>query len=79
MMKLHVITAVKPLPNGRLLLDFDDDTAIVDLSAMLAQGGVFAPLRDLERFATVRSPTKGTPSSGLSTARRSTSAPMRCG
>jgi Protein of unknown function (DUF2442) len=59
MMKLHTITGVKPYGDaGRLLLRFDDDdraelTNLVDLSSMLAQGGVFEPLRDPSRFMAV--------------------------
>jgi hypothetical protein len=59
MMKLHTITGVKPYDDaGRLLLRFDDDdraelTTLVDLSSMLAQGGVFEPLRDPSRFMAV--------------------------
>jgi Protein of unknown function (DUF2442) len=53
-MKLHTIAGVKPLADGRLSLAFDEgDTVDIDLSPMISQGGVFAPLRDPARFATV--------------------------
>jgi hypothetical protein len=59
-MELHTINDLKPFGNGdgRLYLRFDDDDRaefhdVVDLSAMLAQGGVFEPLRDPARFAAV--------------------------
>jgi hypothetical protein len=54
--KLHTITWVKPVSGGRLNLSFNDDPTkieLVDLSAMLAQGGVFEPLRDPAVFAGV--------------------------
>jgi hypothetical protein len=45
---------VTPLDVGRLELAFDDGvTETVDLSAMLAIGGVFDPLREPGRWATV--------------------------
>jgi hypothetical protein len=54
MMELRTITKVTPLDVGRLELAFDDGVAAtVDLQAMLAIGGVFAPLRDPARWATV--------------------------
>jgi hypothetical protein len=60
MMKLHTITFVKPLAAGRLNLGFDDGTIVlVDLSLMLAQGGVFEPLRDPVRFASVEVGPRG--------------------
>ena len=55
----HTITGVKAYgTGGRLLLRFDDDdraepTDLVDLAAMLAQGGVFEPLRDPNLFMAV--------------------------
>ena len=53
-MKLHTITWVKPYDNVRLALGFDDDAqALVDISSMLAQGGVFEPLRDPAQFNAV--------------------------
>jgi hypothetical protein len=62
--KLHTITGVKMYDAGRLLLRFDDDdraelTDLVDLSAMLAQGGVFEPLRDPNRFIAVEIGPRG--------------------
>jgi Protein of unknown function (DUF2442) len=54
MMKLHTINRVKSLYVGRLQVFFDDGSRpVIDLSPMLAQGGVFAPLRDLNRFEAV--------------------------
>jgi hypothetical protein len=55
MTKLHTITSAKRIEDGKfdLGIHFDDGFAAIDLSAMLAQGGVFAPLRDPARFATV--------------------------
>jgi Protein of unknown function (DUF2442) len=49
---------------GRLLLRFDDDdraepTDLVDLAAMLAQGGVFEPLRDPNLFMAVEIGPRG--------------------
>jgi len=59
-MKLHTITGVEPLDSGRLNLGFDDGTVVlVDLSPMLAQGGVFEPLRDPNRFAAVEIGPRG--------------------
>jgi hypothetical protein len=53
-MMLHTITKVTPLEVGRLALAFDDGvTGTVDLGAMLAIGGVFDPLREPARWATV--------------------------
>jgi hypothetical protein len=56
MMGLHRITFVKPLGVGRLRLWFGDgpkEGFVVDLSPMLALGGVFEPLRDQARWNTV--------------------------
>ena len=53
---LHTITWVKPVSGGRLNLSFNDDPTkieLVDLAAILAQGGVFEPLRDPAIFAGV--------------------------
>lgn len=46
-MKLHTIKHVKPIDGlGRLWIDFDDeDSAVVDLAPILAQGGVFESIR----------------------------------
>src|SRR5215472_11984832 len=57
-MKLHTITGAKIDTGGRVLLRFDDDNRpepsdVVDLSPMLAQGGLFEPLRDPQVFASV--------------------------
>jgi hypothetical protein len=52
-MKLHTIKYVKYGEVPRLFIAFDDDDVTVDLSAMLAQGGVFEPLRDPGLFAAV--------------------------
>jgi hypothetical protein len=51
---LHTITWIKPFAGGGLNLTFDDKPEIqsVDLSATLAQGGVFEPLRDQALFGT---------------------------
>jgi hypothetical protein len=52
-MKLHTITSIKPIDprRGTLQLFFDDGSVpVVDLSALLEQGGVFEPLRDPKRF-----------------------------
>jgi hypothetical protein len=60
MMKLHTITYAKPLDAGRLQIFFDDDWGpVIDLSPLLAQGGVFEPLRDFERFAAVEVGPRG--------------------
>jgi hypothetical protein len=58
---LHTITKVTPLDGGLLELVFDDDgvTRTVDLQAMLAIGGVFAPLREPVRWATVKITDRG--------------------
>ena len=54
MRELRTITRVRALDVGRLELAFDSGvTGTVDLSAMLAIGGVFEPLRDPARWATV--------------------------
>jgi hypothetical protein len=45
---------VKPLEVGRLQIFFDDD-----LSPILAQGGVFEPLRDFTQFAAVEVGPRG--------------------
>ena len=58
-MKLHTITFAKPLSAGRLQLFFDEGSAAVDLSPILARGGVFAPLCDIARFATVEVGPRG--------------------
>jgi Protein of unknown function (DUF2442) len=53
-MKLHILTGVRPLDprRGTLQLFFDDGSQpIVDLSALLAQGGVFEALRDPNVFS----------------------------
>jgi hypothetical protein len=54
-MELHRITFVKPLDVGRLQLWFagGPEGIVVDLSAMLASGGVFEPLRDQARWNAV--------------------------
>ena len=52
-MRLHTLTWVKPLDprRGTVQLFFDDGSnPVVDLSPLLAQGGVFEPLRDPHRF-----------------------------
>jgi hypothetical protein len=66
MMKLHTITELKPFGTGdwRLYLRFDDDDRpefhdVVDLSSMLAQGGVFEPLRDPKIFRSVEIGPRG--------------------
>jgi hypothetical protein len=59
---LYTITWVKPVTGGRLNLTFNatpNKIDLVDLSAMLAQGGVFEPLRDPARFATVEIGPRG--------------------
>jgi hypothetical protein len=58
---LHTITFVKPLEVGRVQLGFDDETdwPVIDLSPLLAQGGVFAPLRDPARFNAVEVGPRG--------------------
>jgi hypothetical protein len=61
MTKLHTITFAKRIEDGKfdLGIHFDDGFAVVDLSAMLAQGGVFTPLRDPARFAAVEVGPRG--------------------
>jgi hypothetical protein len=59
---LYAITWVKPVTGGQLNLTFNatpDKIDLVDLSGMLAQGGVFEPLRDPARFATVEIGPRG--------------------
>jgi hypothetical protein len=53
-MKLHTIKFVKlaGIPPHSLFIVFDEDDVMVDLSPILAQGGVFEPLRDPQVFAT---------------------------
>ena len=62
-MKLHTIAAVKTIEGSfQLYLEFEDDddgVALVDLSPILAQGGVFEPLRDLNRFQAVQVGPRG--------------------
>jgi hypothetical protein len=65
-MTMHTINAIKSFGGreARLLLRFDDDdrpelTSAVDLSAMLAQGGVFTPLRDPAVFERVQIGSRG--------------------
>jgi hypothetical protein len=56
MMERHRITFVKPLEVGRLQLWFaggPKEGFVVDLSPMLALGGVFEPLRDQVRWNAV--------------------------
>jgi hypothetical protein len=66
MMKLHTITDLKPFgsEDWRLYLRFDDDDRpefhdVVDLSSMVAQGGVFEPLRDPKIFLSVEIGPRG--------------------
>ena len=58
---LHTITSVKPLGAGRVQLNFDGETdqPVIDLSPMLAQGGVFTPLRDPKLFSTAEVGSRG--------------------
>jgi hypothetical protein len=49
-MKLHTIKYVKPGAAGQLFIAFDEDDVMVDLAPILAQGGVFEPLRDPKVF-----------------------------
>jgi hypothetical protein len=64
--KLHTIKWVKPTPlPGRLQVCFEDNSApIIDLSAILTQGGVFEPLsgtlkENQARFAAVEIGPRG--------------------
>ena len=53
---IHTIAGVKPVGGGRLNLSFNDDPTkveLVDLSAILPQGGVFEPLADPAVFDAV--------------------------
>ena len=60
MRELHTITKVTALDVGRLELTFDDGvTGTVDLSAMLAIGGVFDPLLQPKRWASVEITDEG--------------------
>lgn len=61
MIKLHTITSAKRIVDGKfeLGIHFDDGFALVDLSPLLAQGGVFEPLRDPESFAAVEVGPRG--------------------
>ena len=58
---VHTIAAVKTLGGRHLRVSFDDDpdAVEVDLSPLLAQGGVFAPLRDPARFNAVEVGPRG--------------------
>jgi Protein of unknown function (DUF2442) len=66
-MKLHTIKWVKPLPQlgGRLQVCFEDGSApVIDLSPILARGGMFEPLsgplvEHRERFAAVEVGPRG--------------------
>jgi hypothetical protein len=66
-MKLHTIKWVKAVPQhpDRLQVCFEDDTAaVIDFSPILAQGGVFEPLRgplreQWARFAAVQVGPRG--------------------
>ncbi len=59
-MQLHTMTDVKPTGAAMLQIFFDDGSAPeVDLSSMLAQGGVFEPLRDPARFNAVEVGPRG--------------------
>jgi hypothetical protein len=50
-MDLHTIRFVKPLASGQVQVFFDDGSnPAIDLSPILAQGGVFEPLRDQQQF-----------------------------
>jgi hypothetical protein len=52
---LHAISKVALLGPGKLQLIFDDrEIAAIDLGPLLAQAGVFAPLRDPRLFARVQ-------------------------
>jgi Protein of unknown function (DUF2442) len=54
-MDLHTISFVKPLASGQVQVFFDDGSnPAIDLSPILAQGGVFEPLRDQQRFNMVK-------------------------
>jgi Protein of unknown function (DUF2442) len=58
-MKFHTIKSAKPVGEFdpkrlRMQIEFGDDpNAVVDLTAIFAQGGVFAPLCTPARFAAV--------------------------
>jgi hypothetical protein len=62
MTPLRTITSIKPIPGGHLFLTFNttpDKVDEIDLSAMLAQGGVFESLRDPSHFAAVEIGPRG--------------------
>jgi hypothetical protein len=62
MTPLCTITSVKPGAAGRLFLTFNttpDKVDEIDLSAMLAQGGVFETLRNPANFAVVEIGPRG--------------------
>lgn len=51
---LHRIQYVEVLPGHKLRLSFEDGGAgVVDLAAIVQQGGVFTPLRDVKAFSQV--------------------------
>jgi Protein of unknown function (DUF2442) len=59
-MELHKITGVKVADRSELYVHFDDGSvALIDLSPMLAQGGVFEPLRDSRLFFSVEVGPRG--------------------
>ena len=60
-MKLHTIDWVKPLSSGQMQVAFEGDNSwpIIDLSPILAQGGVFTPLADYKQFAAVERAADG--------------------
>jgi len=59
MTKRHTIKYVKVGVPPYLFIAFDDDDVTVDLSTMLAQDGVFEPLRDPKRFGTAEVDARG--------------------
>ena len=59
-MTLHVVKRADALPNSRVAITWQDgSTDVVDLSSLLAKGGVFAALRDPAAFAAVRIGERG--------------------
>lgn len=52
---MPTVVAVRPLQPFRVWLRFSDETeGVADLADLFDRGGVFAPLRDADRFARVR-------------------------
>src|SRR5450631_1742216 len=57
---LHRIARVEPRPGHRLLVDWaSGDQSVVDFAGDIANGGIWARLRDEEKFAQARVANEG--------------------